>query len=281
MHSSDKSLGRAAARLGRLAWRCVTVARESAAGVVPLLGREEQAQRVQGLARQLLCDHGIHIVIKGPVPDSAAVFVANHVSHMDPLVIAALKPLLPIAKGEISKWPFVGRVAHSYGVMFVKRGSTQSGARVLRSALRALQQGVSVLNFPEGTTTLGSEVLAFKRGIFGVAAIAGAPVIPTALRFEPEGMAWVGNSYFVTHCLRTFGRSRWTAYVSFGKAIYSHRQTSAAEMAIISRHEILRLLGSEPYDGRTNLTLADSPPIAAPAAVCEPTFHRLQRDERQ
>nr|MBS0019499.1 1-acyl-sn-glycerol-3-phosphate acyltransferase [Gammaproteobacteria bacterium] len=86
-----------------------------------------------------------------------------------------------------------------------------SGAEVLRRSLRVLQQGVSVLNFPEGTTTLGNAVLPFRRGIFGLAPITGVPVIPIALRFEPPGMAWVGNAYFVSHCLPAFGRSHWTA----------------------------------------------------------------------
>lgn len=247
---SDQSVWRAAARLGLFTYRCVTVATEmatmaGASAATGATGSDRQALRVQELARQLCRDHGIHIVVEGQTPDYPAILVANHVSHMDPLVIATVKPLLPIAKGEISQWPFVGRVGRYLGIMFVKRDSVMSGAGVLRRSLRVLQQGVSVLNFPEGTTTIGSEVLPFRRGIFGLAAITGVPVIPTALRFEPQGMAWVGNAHLLPHCLRAFGRSRWTAYLHFGRALYGHRETGAEEMAKLSRREIARLLASE------------------------------------
>lgn len=206
-------------------------------------GSYQQARRIQGLATQLCRDYGIRVVVEGCPPNTPAIFVANHVSHLDPLVIATITPLLPIAKGEISKWPFVGRVGHYLGIMFVKRDSVVSGARALRQSKHALQQGVSILNFPEGTTTSGEQVLPFKRGIFGLAAIARVPVIPAAIRFEPEGMAWVGDAYFVPHCLRTFARRRWTAYVSFAQALHGHQEINAGQLAESSRFQIACLLG--------------------------------------
>jgi 1-acyl-sn-glycerol-3-phosphate acyltransferase len=260
----DRRPWRAAARVGLFVWRCVTVAREMAAEADGLgVDRsDQQARRVQDLARQLCKDHGIHVVVEGHAPDFPAVFVANHVSHVDPLVIATVRPLLPIAKGEISRWPFIGRVGCYLGIMFVKRDSVMSGASVLRRSLRVLQQGVSVLNFPEGTTTFGNEVLPFRRGIFGAAAKAGVPVIPTALRFEPQGIAWVGDAYFVPHCLRAFARSHWTAYVSFGKALRVNQQTPAEEMAELSRLKIVRLLANRSCAQQSSPVDPDSPRTA-------------------
>jgi len=191
------------------------------------------------------------------------------VSHVDPLVIATLKPLLPIAKGEISTWPMIGRVARYLGIMFVRRDSAISGAGVLRRSLRALQQGVSVLNFPEGTTSLGREVLPFKRGIFGLAAITGTPIIPVALRFEPQGMAWVGEAYFIPHCLKAFARPRWTAYVSLGENLYGHPLIPAEELADASRLEIIRLLAHELPGNRATLAPVELPMMPESAAKHE------------
>lgn len=245
----EQSGWRAAARLGLFVWRCLTVARQmsAAAGMSAGVGNGAQARRMHELARQLCRDHGIQVVVEGGAPDYPAIFVANHVSHVDPLVIASVTPLLPIAKAEISKWPFIGRVGRYLGIMFVRRDSVISGTAVLRQSLRALQRGVSVLNFPEGTTTLGGNVLPFKRGIFGLAALVGVPVIPTALRFEPQGIAWVGDAYFAPHCLRAFARSRWTAYASFGKPLYGAQVTSAEKLAELSRRQIIGLLTAALY----------------------------------
>jgi 1-acyl-sn-glycerol-3-phosphate acyltransferase len=233
----------------------------AATGTSAVVGRGGHARRVHQLARQLCRDHAVQVLVQGRVPDCPAILVANHVSHLDPLVIASVTPLLPIAKAEIDKWPLIGRVGRYLGIMFVRRDSVVSGARVLRQALRALQQGVSVLNFPEGTTTFGSDVLPFKRGIFGLAAMAGVPVIPIALRFEPKGMAWVGDAHFVPHCLRTFAQARWTAYASFGKAFYGAEESSAEELAELSRREITRLLASGPGSHKT------APPSASPPVL--------------
>lgn len=245
------SVPRATARLGWVAWRCLSVAAQMTAqarGSAAVEGRQ-RAHRVHHLATQLCRDHGIQVVVGGTVPDRPAILVANHVSHIDPLVIATVAPVLPIAKAEIARWPFIGRVGHYLGVMFVSRDSVRSGARVLRASLRALREGASVLNFPEGTTTLGSDVLPFRRGIFGLAGIADVPVIPTALGFDPPGLAWVGDAYFVPHCLRALARSGWTAYVHFGEPLYGRRTLPAEELAKASREEIARLLGTMPRTG--------------------------------
>ncbi|MGF1613657.1 MAG: lysophospholipid acyltransferase family protein [Gammaproteobacteria bacterium] len=246
--TASQSAWRVTVRLGLVAWRCLSVAAHMTAQARGSAAVEvrQRAGCVHHLATQLCRDHGIQVVVEGRVPDRPAILVANHVSHMDPLVIATVKPVLPIAKAEIARWPFIGWVGPYLGVMFVRRDSVMSGARVLRESLRALRQGASVLNFPEGTTTLGTDVLPFRRGIFGLAAIADVPVIPTALRFDPSGLAWVGDAYFVPHCLRAFARSRWTAYVRFGEPLYGRRTLPAEELAKASREAIARLLGTMP-----------------------------------
>src|SRR6185436_14021215 len=101
--------------------------------------------------------------------------VANHLSYLDPIVIGAQIPVAPIAKGEVASWPLIGSVASSLNGIFVDRSSVMSRARALRRAHALLRAGVSILNFPEGTTTDGSRLLPFHRGIFGLAQIARVP----------------------------------------------------------------------------------------------------------
>src|ERR1700686_5125783 len=92
------------------------------------------------------------------------------------------------------------------GALFLTRGDVASGARVLRAMLRAFERGVSVLNFPEGTTTPGAEVLPFHVGSFGAARIARVPVVPVALRYEPADLAWTGDAAFLPHYLKVASR---------------------------------------------------------------------------
>jgi 1-acyl-sn-glycerol-3-phosphate acyltransferase len=132
--------------------------------------------------------------------------VANHVSWIDPLVLVGLLPVAAVAKAEVARWPVLGSVCGAGGVLFLRRGDAFSGARVLRGMLRAFAAGVSVLNFPEGTTTEGGDVLEFHAGSFGAARLAGVPVIPIAVRYRTPGMAWTGGDSFLPHYLRVAAR---------------------------------------------------------------------------
>jgi lyso-ornithine lipid O-acyltransferase len=163
---------------------------------------QERALVLRDASRRVLDLHGVAVEAQGPVPLGPAVLVANHVSWLDPLVVASLVPCAPISKADVSRWPVVGTLAGELGVIFFSRGDPRSGARVLRAASAALGRGVSVLNFPEGTTTTGWTVLPFRKGVFGLALRFGVPVVPIALRYDPPDLAWVGDAAFLPHYLR-------------------------------------------------------------------------------
>jgi lyso-ornithine lipid O-acyltransferase len=165
--------------------------------------RLARAERLQLVARELCRVHGFELRVDGILPDEPAVLVANHVSYVDPVALAALAPCTVVAKGEVRGWPILGGSASTLGVLFVERGCALSGARVLRQSWRALDAGASVLGFPEGTTTRGDDVLPFKRGLFGLALLARVPIIPIAIHYESPELRWVGDSWFLPHYLRT------------------------------------------------------------------------------
>src|SRR5262249_45981855 len=161
------------------------------------------ARRMQKTCIELCAVHRFDAHIEGAIPDGPSVMVSNHLSYVDAPVLASLTPSMPVAKAEIARWPLFGAGARSLGVMLVKRGDVYSGALALRGALRTLAAGVPVLGFPEGTTTAGvGELLAFRRGLFGIARIAHVPVVPMALSYNSPEIAWVGEEWFVPHYLR-------------------------------------------------------------------------------
>jgi 1-acyl-sn-glycerol-3-phosphate acyltransferase len=177
----------------------------SALGEARLVGHYSPSNQSHSLAaavRELCRIHSIEVDVQGVFPERPCVLVANHLSYLDPLVILSQRPAAPIAKAEVEDWPIIGPAARALGVNFVDRGSMMKRARTLRRAVLALRAGVNVLNFPEGTTTNGSRLLPFQRGIFGAAMIAEVPVIPLVLSYENRRLAWTDNATFLPHYWR-------------------------------------------------------------------------------
>jgi len=166
------------------------------------LTRAARTRALSACARELCDIHAIDVDIDGMFPDRPCILVANHVSYLDPLVILAHAPASPIAKAEVAKWPVIGPAGRALGVNFVDRASIPRRAVTLRRALDTLRDGVSVLNFPEGTTTRGTRLLPFHRGIFGAAILASVPVVPIALTYEDRDLAWTDSATFLPHYWR-------------------------------------------------------------------------------
>jgi 1-acyl-sn-glycerol-3-phosphate acyltransferase len=193
----------------------------------------------------LCAAHDWRVRVTGPIPAGPVVLVANHVSYLDPVVLVGLVPALPVGKSEISRWPLIGGVARRHGVLFVDRTDPRSGARVLRRAGRALASGLSVLNFPEGTTSNGEQVLPFRRGIFGLARHARVPVVPVALRFDDPDLAWFGDALFLPHYARLLGRPDTVVRVCFGGALTPERYGGAADLADEARAAVEHMLQAD------------------------------------
>jgi 1-acyl-sn-glycerol-3-phosphate acyltransferase len=195
------------------------------------------------LSGAICAGNGLRIAISGPIPQGPVVLVANHIGYLDPLVLASLVPCVPVAKRELASWPVIGRAAREHGVLFVNRGEASSGATVLRGARRALQASLSVLNFPEGTTTRGDRVLPFRRGIFGLARLADVPVVPAALVLEDDTLSWTGDDLLLPHLARTLARRENAIRVRFGRALSPGRFGSAEDLAREARDVVEHLLG--------------------------------------
>lgn len=199
------------------------------------------ARRAMRTARTILHVHGVDVLARGPEPRGACVIVANHLSYIDPLVVASVTPCVAIAKGETRGWPLIGRGLRALGVIFVQRGDPFSGATAIRAAWRALRAGATVLNFPEGTTTDGRDVGPFQRGIFGLALLAGVPVVPARVSYDDDRVPWFGGQTFAPHYWRLAGASRVGARVCFGEAIRPRGQERADQLAQLAREAITEL----------------------------------------
>jgi len=112
-------------------------------------------------------------------PAGPALIVANHLSALDPLFMAAAVPerVLMVGAAEYLKIPFVGWVMRTYGCIPVHRGEADLSA--IKDSVRALQDGRKVVIFPEGR--ISPEPAPPQRGAAVVAAHARVPFVPAAI----------------------------------------------------------------------------------------------------
>jgi 1-acyl-sn-glycerol-3-phosphate acyltransferase len=230
-----------------------------------------RARRLHDACAGIATTHGLALSLRGALPDGPFVMVANHASYLDAIAIAAVLPCAPIAKSEVAAWPVIGGAAAGLGAIFVERRAMSGRVRALRRALTVLRAGVPVLNFPEGTTTDGTRLLPFHRGIFGVARIAGVPIIPVAIRCA-RALAWHGNAPFLPHYLRTTMIDPELELV-IGKPMIADR--SADELALIAHHRIAHALRDQLESHATVIRLRVPPP--RPDAVLSPPEHSVAR----
>jgi 1-acyl-sn-glycerol-3-phosphate acyltransferase len=139
-------------------------------------------------ARLLLRATGTRVSVRGLEHLRAArrpcVVVANHTSELDVFAIAAALPfpLAPVAKRELGRNPLLRWPLARLGILFVRRGAAPGAASQIGLVAERLRAGQDVLIFPEGTFRRTPGLLPFRRGAFLAAALAGAPVVPVAVR---------------------------------------------------------------------------------------------------
>ena len=234
----------------------------------------DRASRLHAACTEIARIHELRLGVRGTFPSHPCVIVTNHVGYLDAIAVAAVLPCAPIAKSEVTRWPMIGTAADQLGVIFVERDDPWSRVRALRRAMAALRAGVSVLNFPEGTTTDGTRLLPFQRGIFGLARLAGVPVLPVAVRCAPE-LAWYGGASFVPHYLRTTRLPAPELRLDVGQPIDPARHASADEVAALAHHRIAYMLRDHLESHASVIRLRVPPP--RPDAVLPPARRRVAR----
>jgi len=176
------------AALGGTAWAAATVAGARApAGVLRRWSR--------GLLRRL----GVTVEVRGPLPPDGQLWVANHLSWLDPVVLLALRPAGVLAKAEVASYPLVGAGARRAGLRFVDREDPFSRARALRGLASDLAKGLPFLLFPEGTTTDGAGLAPLREGGIRMAYRLGVPVLPLRLDSPDPHYPWTGDATLLPH----------------------------------------------------------------------------------
>jgi 1-acyl-sn-glycerol-3-phosphate acyltransferase len=196
---------------------------------------------VRGAGRLVTTLVGVRVRVEGArhLPRGRPfVMVANHASHVDPLVLVRLleEPAVFAAIAGLADNPVLRlglRRMHAHLVGGGDRARGVADAQALTDTVRA---GRTVVFFPEGRRSPAAGLEPFRMGAFLVAARSGAPVVPVAL----EG----------TRAVLPVGRMlprRSTVTVTVGPPVTTREAgwTGAVELQRAARRHIL-LHGNEP-----------------------------------
>jgi 1-acyl-sn-glycerol-3-phosphate acyltransferase len=141
-------------------------------------------------ARGMLAVSGTRVVMHGAErlrDGDAHVFVCNHVSWFDVLVLVAHLPRYSfVAKAELFRVPLFGPAARAVGTIPIERENRRAAFASYEEAAQRIRGGRNVVVFPEGTRGHGYALRPFKKGPFVLAVAAGVPVIPTLLHGTAE-----------------------------------------------------------------------------------------------
>jgi len=195
-----------------------------------------------------------------PMRDRAVLYVSNHISWADILVIGSLAPVAFVAKREVASWPLVGITAKLQRTVFVDRTRRHQTGEAVADIVKRLKDGVSVVLFAEGTSSDGNRVLPFRSALLGAveeaSAHAGNVIIqPMSISYSglhgiPMGrqhrplVAWYGDLDFLPHIKAFIEQGAVDAVVSYGEAIPANVETDRKAMTKRLENSVRGLLAS-------------------------------------
>lgn len=124
----------------------------------------------------------IHVEGKENIPQKEACLVcSNHKSVLDPPLLGSCLPFRMgfMAKEELFRNKIFGALIRSLGAFPIKRGKSDVGA--LRSAMKMLENGESLVIFPEGGRSPEGHLRRGKQGAALIAAKTGVCILPVGI----------------------------------------------------------------------------------------------------
>lgn len=208
---------------------------------------------------------GLDVVVRGQQADGPVLFVSNHSSYLDIIVLGSRIPGSFVAKSEVGSWPFFGLLARLQRTVFVERKARASVDKQRDDIGSRLDAGDSLILFPEGTSSDGNRTLPFKTALFAVAArrIDGRPLtvqpvsiaatrldgIPMGFAFRPF-YAWYGDMDLAPHLWQAFRLGGMTVEVEFHPPVtidgFSSRKALAEHCHRVISDGVARAISGRP-----------------------------------
>ncbi|WP_106475565.1 lysophospholipid acyltransferase family protein [Phytohalomonas tamaricis] len=131
---------------------------------------------------RLVCGIRYTIEMPEPLPEGPCVLLSNHQSEWETIYLQLLKPpVCTVLKKELLRVPVFGWALRLLEPIPLDRSKPSSALKqVFREGAQRLQDGLSILIFPEGTRVPPGARKRFNKSGVHIACRAGVPVIPIA-----------------------------------------------------------------------------------------------------
>lgn len=205
---------------------------------------------------------GVRVTIKGTPQPGPVLYLCNHVSWMDILILSQAGPLSFVAKADVAKWPVFSWLAKWQRTIFVERDKRSKTGIAVGAMAERLESRDALVLFPEGTSSEGWGVLPFKSALIG-AVVATATrmedhdvdlfVQPVALaytnlrgialgRMEADRTAWIGDIDLLPHLWSVITTGGFEAKIVFGAPVEVNPDTNRKTLTKMMELEVLSLL---------------------------------------
>ncbi|MFM5917960.1 MAG: lysophospholipid acyltransferase family protein [Novosphingobium sp.] len=189
---------------------------------------------------------GIKVRATGQRPRSPVFLIANHVSWIDIPAISRITGSAFVGHDGLASMPLLKWLCRMNGTVFVARHDRSSVAEQVVQVRQAMADMHALTIFPEGTTSDGTGLLAFKSSLLSAFEPfpSGIAIQPVLLDYAPEAadVAWVGEEHGLDNFLKILARRRpVTVTVAFlppleGQALENRKTIAqAARDAILKR----------------------------------------------
>jgi 1-acyl-sn-glycerol-3-phosphate acyltransferase len=207
--------------------------------------REARADWLHRFCASALHGLGIEVEVSGDFPTRGAM-ISNHLSYLDIIVFASIHPCVFVSKAEVAGYPVVGWMTTMSGTVYVVRGHGGSALKARTGMETALAAGLTVVFFPEGTTSNGNGLLKFHSGLLAQVLEAKAPVTAAHICYSIDAdndnasvsndvCYWRDDVQLVPHIVRLLGLRGVRAQVRFADSVIEfssgadHRKRAAKE----------------------------------------------------
>ena len=139
--------------------------------------------------------------------DEPVVFIGNHRGFFDTVVSYSRMPRLTgfIAKKEMQKVPFIRLWMKYLHCLFMDRSNPREGLKTILSGVEQINNGISIVIFPEGTRNKGDGIMPFHGGSFKLADKSNCKIIPMVQNNTENVLEAHFPSIIRTHSVLEFG----------------------------------------------------------------------------
>jgi len=111
---------------------------------------------------------GIKLNVCGEQKKKRVLFISNHISYLDIIILGSVVNGVFVAKSEIRNWPIINKLCLLGKTIFIERENRRAVKKQSVLIKESMKNGFNVILFPEGTSSDGSRVLSFKSSLFEV-----------------------------------------------------------------------------------------------------------------